>query len=62
MKEPILDKYPFNFYIHIISLFSFSFLFMSQEPSSADNLQDIHIVANNMISELASLSKTDLTV
>ena len=38
-------------------------VFHSQEPSGTDNLQDIHVVANNMVSELALLcNKTELAV
>ena len=38
-------------------------VFRSQEPSGTDNMQDIHVVANNMISELALLcNKTELAV
>ena len=33
-----------------------------QEPSNADNLQDIYVVASNMITELALLCKTVLEV
>ena len=49
-----LYSYPHKIFIFLIHDY--------QEPSNADNLQDIHVVASNMITELALLCKTVVEV